>query len=316
MMKRILLAVGAAGLVLASAAPAQLAAAGVTGVAAGQHAADGGHRATSFPTMNGFKLPYTDPNQAGLLTLCNVKGQPITHGSISSAPFVWRVVSDVPTPQGYRVKGVTATLFAFQPRPYTPAGAWSGDSLTPASLYSNLAHPMVQETPIDQPLTQMTESFPPIWDHLIELRIYLGAPDMQPSVMQYGAADLVINGNTWTMVQGGTTGCTSGKAVSREVLDHMPGAAGTPKPVASKAAGATAGSHSSAPPATESGAGTGSSSSSHQGAAGSGTGATDASNQSSVGGVAPGAITVGVVVVIGLAATALWRGRRRRRAGL
>ena len=312
--KRSLLAAGAAGLVLTLAAPAPFAAAGVTGSARTQHAAAAAHADSGFPTMHGFKLPYTDPDQAGLLTLCNTKDQPITHGSIATMPFVWRAVSDVPTPKQLRVRGVTASLFAYQPRPYTPAGDWSGTALTAASLYRNLAHPMVQETPIDVPLTQMTESFPPIWDHLIELRLYLGAPDMSPDVIQYAAADLVINGSTWAMVEGGTAGCTSGTAVSREVLDHMKGASGTPTPAASTAAGGTGGGHASPQASAGSGAG---SSASHSALAAAETGASNASDSSSVGGVVPGAIGVGVTVVVVLAASALWRGRRRgRRAGL
>jgi hypothetical protein len=310
--KRSLLGVAAAALVLAFAAPAQFAVAGVTGDAGSQHSTAAAQRDSGFPTMHGFKMPYTDPDQAGLLTLCNVKDQPITHGRISTTPFVWRAVSDVPTPKQFRVTGVTATLFAYQPRPYTPAGDWSGTALTAASLYRNFADPMVQETPIDVPLTQMTESFPPIWDHLIELRLYLGAPGMSPDVMQYAAADLVISGTTWTMVEGGTSGCTSGTAVSREVLDHMKGASGTPKPTATKAAGATAGSDGS-PPSAGAGAG---SSSARSGTNASATGTSDASDSSSVGAVTPGAIGVGIAVVVVLAATALWRGRRRRGAGL
>jgi hypothetical protein len=204
---------------------------------------------------------------------------------------------------------VTATLFAFQPRPYTPAGAWSGEALTAASLYTNLAHPMVQETPIDEPLTQMTNAFPPIWDHLVELRLYLGAPGSEADVMQYGAADLRISGDTWTMVEGGTSGCKSGTAVSREVLLGMPGASGTPKPGATKAPGAAGESH---PRPASAAAG----SSSHSPAAGSTIAASTASDDtSSVGGVAPAAIGIGLAVVVVLAATTLWRSRRRR-AGL
>ncbi len=308
-MRRFVFAVAAAGLVLACAAPAQFAVAGVTGAAVSQHPGTVQHVASNFPTMHGFKMPYTDPNQAGLLTLCNENDQPITHGSLSTVPFVWRVVSDVPTPKAYRVKGVTATLFSYQPRPYTPAGAWSGETLTAASLYTNFADPMVQETPIDEPLTQMTNAYPPIWDHLIELRVYLGAPDSEADVMQYGAADLQISGNTWTMVEGGTTGCKSGTAVSREVLDGMPGAAGMPKPGATKAPGAVSGSQiSPASPAAGS--------SSHPATGRSATAVSSASDDSSaVGDVAPAAVGIGAAVVVALAATALWRGRRRRRAG-
>jgi hypothetical protein len=297
-MRRVLLVAAAGALLLACAAPAQFA------VAAAEHEDAATHPSASFPTLGGFKLPYTDPNQAGLLTLCNEKDQPITHGSLSAVPFVWRAVSGMPTPSAYRVKGVTATLFAYQPRPYTPAGAWSGEALTASSLYKNLAHPMVQETPIDQPLTQMTNSFPPIWDHLIELRVYLGAPGSQPDVRQYAAADLVIKGSTWRMVEGGTSGCTSGTAVSRETLVGLSGASGTPAP------GPAAGSQSSAAPASPAG------SSSRPAAAAGATDLSAASNDSSsAGGLAPAAIGIGAAVVVVLAATALWRGRRRRRAG-
>jgi hypothetical protein len=308
-MRRSVVAVAAAGLVLACAAPAQFAAAGVTGTTTAQNRGAVQRVAANFPAMHGFKMPYSDPDQAGLLTLCNTRDQPITHGSLSTAPFVWRVVSDVPTPSAYRVKGATATLFSFQPRPYTPAGAWSGEPLTAASLYSNFAHPMVQETPIDEPLTEMTDAFPPIWDHLIELRLYLSAPGSQVDVMQYGAADLRISGNTWTMVEGGTSGCTSGTAVSREVLLGMPGASGTPKPAATKAAGAAGGSQSR-PASSAAG------SSSHSPAAGTTISASTASDDSSSGGgAAPAAIGIGLAVVAALAATTLWRSRRRR-AGL
>jgi hypothetical protein len=304
-MRRAFFTVAATGLLLACAAPAQFAAAATTHAVVAQHQGAAQHAAKSFPTMHGFKLPYTDPNQVGLLTLCNTRDQPITHGSLTTAPFVWRVVSSVQAPRAFRKKGVTATLFSFQPRPYTPAGAWSGEALTAASLFSSFAHPMVQETPIDEPLTQMTNAYPPIWDHLIELRVYLGAPDSEADVMQYGAADLQITGNTWTMVEGGTSGCKSGTAVSREVLLGMPGASGTPKPGATRATRATGGSHTS--PASAAG------SSSRSAAAGSASGAQSASdNSSAVGGAAPAAIGIGLAVVVVLAAITLWRGRRRR----
>jgi hypothetical protein len=177
-------------------------------------------------------LPYTDPNQAGLLTLCDVALQPITHGLITTKPFVWRVVSDVPAPRGYFARGAKAALFAYQPRPFTPAGAWSGIGLAPATYYSNRLHPMAQFTPIDSALTQMTLQFPPIWHHLLELRLYLARPGVPELTRGYAAADIQVTGNTWTLVEGGHASCTSGRAVAEEVLLHMPGASGTPKPAA------------------------------------------------------------------------------------
>jgi hypothetical protein len=239
-------AAAAMGLALASIAPAQIAAAGTVRAAA-----------TQGSGLASFHLPYADPGQAGWLTLCNQANVPVTQGSITAKPFVWRVVSNVPTLSGYRIKGATAQLFAYQPRPYTPPGAWSGLSLAAASVYSNLAHPMAQFTPIDEPLNYMTESFPPIWDSLVELRLYLGAPDRPEYEARYAAADLQIKGNTWTLVSGGNDSCTSGTAVSREVILGLPGAKASQasqvpatRATGRAAAGRTASATSSAAPAT------------------------------------------------------------------
>lgn len=210
---------------------AALAAVALAGLAPGQLALAAAPRASGAPagrTSAGFHLPYTDPGQAGLLTLCNTALQPITHGSITTKPFVWRVVSSVPAPKYLRVEGATAALFAYQPRPYTPAGAWSGSIMGAESVYSNPDHPMAQFTPIDQPLDYFTQAFPPIWDHLVELRLYLSAPGISADDLGYGAADLQISGNTWKLVAGGHASCTSGGAISRATLLHVPGASATP----------------------------------------------------------------------------------------
>ena len=143
-----------------------------------------------------FKLPYKDPDQAGWLTLCGVNLKPVTHGSITAKPFVWRVVSDVPAPKLYFPKSASAVMYAYQPREQTPSGAWSGTIMSTPSLYSNRLHPMAQFTPIDQPLSYMTLDFPPIWDHLIELRLYLGAPGEMEDESNYAAADIQVIGNT------------------------------------------------------------------------------------------------------------------------
>jgi len=248
-------------------------------------------------------LPYTDPGQAGLLTLCGPDNKPITHGNINTKPFVWRAVGNVAAPKAYRVKNAVAQMFAYQPRPYTPAEAWSGLPIVAGSVYSNPDHPMIQSTPIDEPLSWFTKFFPPVWDHLEELRLYLGAPGTQEDTLGFAAADLVINGNTWTMVQGGTSGCTSGKAVSREVTVHLPGASASLKasPVASSGA-------SSARQAADTHSGSGSSGSN-------GTTATPVAKQSS-------SIGLGMIVALCalaaafVAATGGFWWRRRRRAGL
>ena len=178
---------------------------------------------------SGFHLPYTDPQQVGWLTLCGTNLKPLTQGSITFTPFVWRVVSSAPAPKGYFVKGAKATMFAYQPRPETPAGAWSGTVMGAASYYSNRAHPMAQFTPIDSPLTQMTVAYPPLWDHLIQLRLYLSAPNTPTITTQYAAADIQVIGKTWQLVAGGHASCTEGNAVSEEAVVGMPGARGKPK---------------------------------------------------------------------------------------
>ena len=256
----------------------------------------------------GFKLPYKDPNQAGWLTLCGVNLKPVTHGSVTAMPFVWRVVSDVPAPKSYFVKGAKAQMFAYQPRPYTPSGAWSGTIMAAASLYSNRRFPMAQFTPIDSPLTQMTLDFKPIWDHLIQIRLYLGAPGLPEYTINYAAADIQVIGNTWTLVAGGHSSCTAGKVVSEEVLDGMPGAKGLPKHATSGAASSGSGT---SPSATA--GGSGSSSSPANGSADAA--AADAAAHSSSAG--PVALGIGLAVLIAalLVSAGVWLRRRRRFTG-
>jgi len=247
------------------------------------------------------QLPYTDPNQAGLLTLCDVALKPITHGLVTTKPFVWRVVSSAPAPRGYFARGAKATLFAYQPRPFTPPGAWSGISLAPATYYSNRLHPMAQFTPIDLPLTQMTLQFPPIWHDLIQLRLYLSVPNAPMLTRGYAAAAIQVQGNTWTLVQGGHASCTSGRAIAEEVVLHMPGASGTPKPAAT-------GSSLSPSPGPSSGASTGPASSPLAGSSAVPTAATRPSST----GAAAAAFGIVALVIIGVVSGGfIWRRRRR-----
>jgi len=206
-----------------------IAAVGIAGQASAALAVPTGSTGRAGVDARGFHLPYTDPDQAGWLTLCGTNLKPLTQGSITFTPFVWRVVSDVAAPKGYFAKGAKATMFAYQPRAQTPAGAWSGTVMGAASYYSTAAHPMAQFTPIDSPLTQMTLAYPPLWDHLIQLRLYLSAPNTPPLTTHYAAADIQVTGKTWRLVAGGHSSCTAGNAVSEEVVVGMPGARGKPK---------------------------------------------------------------------------------------
>jgi hypothetical protein len=292
------LAAVAAAAGLAAMGSAQIASAGVVQAPRVQH--DGG--------LASFHLPYSDPGQAGLLTLCGPGNKPITHGNINSKPFVWRAVGGVPAPAAYRVKNAVAQLFAFQPRPYTPPEAWSGLPIVAASVYSNPDHPMIQSTPIDEPLSYFTKFFPPVWDHLVELRLYVSAPNSAEDTLRFAAADLQINGDTWTMVEGATTGCTSGTAVSREVTVGLAGASATLKPGQTVASGGASQAGSATPAAG-----------SHSGTASAGTPGTSAAatsdRQSSSGGVGMLAALSALVAAFAAATGGFWW-RRRRRAGL
>jgi len=163
---------------------------------------------------------------------------------------------------------------------------------------------MAQFTPIDEPLKDMVESFPPIWDHLIELRLYLSAPGLTPYTRPYAAADIRVTGNTWTLVAGGRGSCTKGKVESIETAVGLPGASGTPTPAPSRGARP-------------------SSSSAHPGSGGSAASGSPAptvtiapaaaSAGSSPGGVAI-AVTAGLVVLafaLGASGGMWWRRRRR-----
>ena len=289
--------IAAAAIVAGAALPAQTALAAPAHDSAGQRS-----------THASFKLPYKDPNQAGWLTLCGTNLKPVTQGSIKTWPFVWRVVSDVRTPAAYWIKGAKSAFTIYQPRPYTPAGDWSGVLMAASSLYTNRDHPMAQFTPIDEPLTYMTAQYKPIWDHLLELRLYLGAPDRPEYIDNYAAADIQVIGNTWHLVAGGNGSCTDGKVVSEEVLYGLKGAAGKPKSAGAAKAGTGSPSANSGKAST-SGSGSGGS-----GSGGSGTGsvdAADATHTSSAGPLVAALAGAALIVIALVASAAVWRRRRR-----
>jgi len=312
-------------------AAAALAAAAVAAQAPAALAVTSGSAAPAAGA-GGFHLPYSDPNQAGWLTLCGTNLKPVSNGSVSTKPFVWRVVSDVPAPQGYFVKGAKATMFAYQPRQGTPAGSWSGTVMAAASYYYDRAHPMAQFTPIDAPLTQMTSAYPPRWDHLIELRLYLSAPQIPVLMTHYAAADIQVTGKTWRLVAGGHSSCTAGKVTAVETSVGMPGARSKPKPPPSaspsaspsRPAGKSSGrplsgssspgpSSPGAPPTGAPSGSPGSGATTPSGAAPPGTAPT-ALSRSSSDRVITGVIAGASVLAVALLGRLLWR-RQRRETG-
>jgi len=189
-------------------------------------------------------LPYTDPRSQGSITLCDASGHAITSGNIHDRPtFAW-VVSSQAAPPAYGVKTGKATVYAYQPRAQVNPADWSGQQISGSSLYNNPAHPMAQVTTGDKPIGDFVAAYPPQWDGLIQLRIYLTVPNHLAYQVRYPTTDLKITGSVFTVVDPGNTPCTVGRAVSSEHL-LLPASA-FPKPSAasprpSTGTGATSG---------------------------------------------------------------------------
>jgi hypothetical protein len=161
-------------------------------------------------------VPYVDNRVAGSIGLCDEKGQPLTHGSVDTKPFVWKAVDATAAPAPYNGNGATATLYAYQPRQGVDPGEWSGEQLSASSRFSDPAHPAAALTGLDDSLSAFLGDFPPQWNGLVELRIYLGAPNEPPYSQTYDAANIAINGSNWKLVGGSPVSCDSGSAVSLE----------------------------------------------------------------------------------------------------
>jgi hypothetical protein len=237
--------------------------------------------------------PYRDPASHGSIGLCDRAGHQLTHGSVTAKPFAWRAVSSVAAAAGYGEAGGTATLLAYQPRKGLPSGEWSGDALTSASRYTNPAHPTAAATSADESLQGFITEFRPEWDGLLQLRLYLGAPQEPTFSLTYPSLDIEVTGNTWHVVDGTPVSCHSGKAVSLESIVLKPhgnktsstGAATTPK-----------GTDSAAPVPTDTESGQATSA--------------DASASSGSGGHGP-AIAVAVVAGVVVLGGGGWAARRR-----
>jgi hypothetical protein len=154
--------------------------------------------------------PFDDPNAIGTLTFCNQAEQPITSGSLLSAPFVWTAVSSAPAPQGYS----RAYLAAYQPIQFVDPGDWSGSQLTEPAVFSNPQHPIAQAIGSDSPLLWFIQKAPPHWDGLVQIRMFFTAPRQPVDTSPYPAAIIKITGNNWTLVSGGAGDCKVGRAVS------------------------------------------------------------------------------------------------------
>lgn len=257
-------------------------------------------------------LPFHDANARGTLTFCNRANQPMTSGSLDTAPFAWKTVASAPAPAGYRHSDARATLYAYQPIQYVDPGDWSGGQLTGSSSFSNVESPVVQATNVDAALLGFTQAYPLHWDGLVEIRVYYTAFNKPPYSTYYPAAVLKVTGSRWTLVSGGGSSCTAGTGVSDEstllpkrVLKkkHTVVPAGSPTP--GQGQSSSPGGGSSTAPASSNGGG-------KTTAAGQSSNAADSSG---LGSGAKAGIGLGVVALLGLGALGFMWWRRRPVSG-
>jgi hypothetical protein len=268
-------------------------------------------------SASGSGVPFTDPNAHGTLTFCNSSGQPMTSGSLSTQPFAWKTVSSVAAPSGYGLRTSRATLYAYQPIQFIDAGDWSGLQITGASSFSNTAHPLVQATSGDATMRNFVASYPPHWDGLVQLRMYFTGFNKALDLNTYPSAVLKITGNTWTLVQGGGSSCTSGTGVSDETR-LLPKSRFSSPPAEQTGASASPSASSTAKGTTGSSGSSGSSGSTGQAGQGGSSSATDASGSASGGGMSAGAKTgvgLGILALVGAAVVAIILWRRRPAGG-
>jgi LPXTG-motif cell wall-anchored protein len=212
-------------------------------------------------------VPFTDPAAHGEITLCDSTGHVMQGGSIYGKPFAWRAVGSQAAPSAYVVTGRTASLYAFQPIQSVDPIQWNGENLTAGSRYTSPVQPMAAASPIDPTLADYLGDYPTKWDGLVQLRMFVGAPRMATYTQTYDTAVLRVSGSTWSLVQGGTSGCTSGASVSAEVILPSVSALPTPPPTAesrpagvstssagTKSGSTAPGSSTSAQPGSRSGA--------------------------------------------------------------
>ena len=225
----------------------------------------------SYASATSTSTPYTDPNATGAIGFCDKAGHAITHGSVNAKPFVWRAVSSKPADAPYNVPGRTATLLAYQPRKGLASSDWSGSQLTASTRYANAAHPTAVATAADESLGQFMMEFHPAWQGLLQVRMFLGAPNQTPQTFTYSATSIRIKGSSWSVVNPTPVSCNSGQAVSLETIvlpktshpavghggAHRGGAthsSASPQPTSSASAGTGQPGNNTATPATSSAA--------------------------------------------------------------
>ena len=174
--------------------------------------------------------PFSDPATVGKLTLCDVRNHAVTQGSVDTKPFVWRAIGSAPPTGPYAGQRRTAALYGYQPVKGVDPGQWNGEFLTAGSHYGNALHPIAAATAVDPSLHDLLVAYPPKWNGLIQLRMFLGAAGAATLTSSYNAAVIRISGSTWSLVDGGHQSCTDPRSVSAEEVLPSVRRLGTPAP--------------------------------------------------------------------------------------
>jgi cobalamin biosynthesis Mg chelatase CobN len=110
--------------------------------------------------------------------------------------------------------------------------------MTAMSQYTNPKNPMVEILPRDNTLQGLLTAYPAQWDGLVQLRIYLKAPNQGVKNDTYAATSLKVTGSTWQQVGAAAGGvCKTGTAVSITRVLGLPTAAPSTKPSGSEPTG-------------------------------------------------------------------------------
>lgn len=145
-------------------------------------------------------VPYADSAAAGRLALCDAHGDPVTEGSTADGQLAATVRGSSAVPAG---PGVTATLFAYQPRQGAEPGEWSGLALTAASRVDGTAHAQLVPEEGSISLRQFLGGYPAQWDGWVQLRLLVGTADGVGSAA-YDSLDVKVDGDHWQAVDPGT----------------------------------------------------------------------------------------------------------------
>lgn len=218
------------------------------------------------PAQAADRAPYNDFGSVATIALCDRAGHPITSGSTTVRPFVWKAVSSKEVPKDYAAAGRTAKLFVAQPRQGVYPPEWNTYNMTSDSLYPQDAHPTAVATGLDDALNSDLQAFPAVYDGYVQLRLMWGAAQRGLDVTYYATVDLKVEGDHWRTVGPTSSDCAQGKAVSaEEAVAHLnttptppaktgPARAGGP---VSNAPGASSASGTSVGPTAAAGTGSG-----------------------------------------------------------